>query len=208
MIGADHTGKVFGRLTVLSKAESVRYEKQTAARWFVKCQCGNEKIVSATKLVSGSTKSCGCLKRELAAKSHTTHDMRWHPFYRIWAKMRGRCLCKTDAAYLDYGGRGITICEKWSDFSLFVSDMGERPKGFTLERLDNDKGYSPDNCKWASRKEQARNRRSSRILEINGIEKCLAEWCEFYNLQYGTVLARINKGWSVSKAFELPAIQT
>lgn len=121
-----------------------------------------------------------------------------------WQDMIKRCTNKNRAFYERYGGRGIYVCNEWLDFKNFLRDMGQCPEGYTLERINNDGPYSKENCKWATKKEQARNRCSNRIIEANGERKTLAEWCEIANLPYARVKARIDKlGWSAESALEL-----
>jgi len=129
------------------------------------------------------------------------HGLYRTPSYRSWQKMRARCLNTNHKHYSNYGGRGITICERWNDFRNFFADMGERPEGMTLERIDNSKGYSPENCRWATRKEQQNNMRRNRILQLNGKSMNLTQWAEYLGIKRKTLEKRLNIfGWSVERA--------
>ena len=135
------------------------------------------------------------------------HGRSYTPEYRAWQLMRLRCTDPKHAAYPRYGGRGITICERWLNSpTKFLADMGPRPsKRHEIDRIDNDKGYSPENCRWATRKQNDRNRRSNRILEFRGERRCLVEWCELLGLRTDTVGKRLAAGWSVERALSIPA---
>jgi len=113
------------------------------------------------------------------------------PTYQAWAAMRHRCLRPSNPRFADYGGRGITVCERWSSFAAFLSDMGERPNGMQIDRIDNDGNYEPSNCRWATAKEQTRNRRNNRLLTIDGATKCLAQWSELSGVGYAVIRARL-----------------
>ena len=135
------------------------------------------------------------------------HNRRGHrtPEYGSWAKMRERCLNPSCAAYPSYGGRGITICPEWSSFAIFLTDMGQRPsKMHSIERKDNNLGYSPGNCIWATKEQQANNRRSSRRITFSGETHTLAEWGKKLNVRPLTLASRLDKGWTVEKAFTQP----
>ncbi len=128
-----------------------------------------------------------------------------HPLYMIWRSMLSRCLCKTHPSWKDYGGRGISVCERWQkNFHDFVADIGERPKGYTLERVDNDKGYSPDNCKWATRAEQAANKRNTTILTFNGETMTLTAWARKIGLKADTLKMRLLRGIPLERALTMP----
>jgi len=153
--------KKCGRWTVLG--ESGR-NKTGNALWVCRCDCGNVSIIRGADLRNGSTKSCGCLKSEVAKTNNTTHGMSNAIIYRIWAAMIQRCNNSNDKDYHNYGGRGITVCDEWLSFEGFFADMGQRSEGLTLERKNNELGYFKENCCWATPIEQSRNQR---IRSIN-----------------------------------------
>jgi hypothetical protein len=179
-------GKVFGRLTVIGRAES----ENGRARWTCSCTCGGTAVVQGKRLRCGYTKSCGCLQAEQQAGVHmhnVTHGQSDSPTWRTWESMRTRCNNPKVRAYPQYGGRGIQVCERWMSFENFLRDMGERPVGHTLDRKDNNGNYEPGNCRWATPKEQARNRRNNR--RFNG--KTVAELSEETGVNYVTLRKRL-----------------
>lgn len=156
----DLTGKVFGDLTVTGRADSDKYGR---TRWNCRCICGTSLIVSSNNLRTGNTKSCGCRKRRvLAAGANRSHGMTGTPAHRSWLKMIERCENPKYKRFGDYGGRGIKVAPRWLKFENFLADMGKRPRGKTLDRIDVNGNYEPRNCRWATPKEQRANRRDTR----------------------------------------------
>lgn len=201
-------GKPYGRLTVLERAPNNKYE-HTMLKCL--CSCGKVKYIPKAALTRGDTVSCGCYGREQRKKACTKHGhSKAHaltPTYYSWCCMKQRCLDENYTYYINHGGRGITICAEWlNDFKTFLKDMGERPTGHTLERRDNELGYSKENCYWATRKEQMNNTRSNQNYTFNGITKSIAGWAEHTGLKYYTIRSRLMiLGWSVERALTTPA---
>lgn len=196
----DLTGQRFGKLVVVGRDMSPSKTKQKRVRWACQCDCGNTTSVSSDNLKSGNTISCGCAK--FTAK--LIHGMTGTPTYSAWDAMIQRCTNPNSLKYSDYGGRGITVCDRWLVFSNFLEDMGVKPDGLELERMDNNNGYFPGNCKWATRVEQARNTRSNRLLTMGEETLCLAEWSDRTGINHNTIIERLKRGWSVEKALTTP----
>lgn len=197
----DYAGQKFGRLTAVRLIE--RDWKLNNHIWLFSCDCGKTVETRIKQATSGHTKSCGCLQKEVLVARNTVHGLsKLHPrAYRTWKDMRGRCLTATDSDYADYGGRGIKVCDAWNDFSVFIRDMGDRPIGCTLDRIDVDGDYEPSNCRWATNTEQARNRRSNHVIEYDGQRKTLAEWSKQFEVEPSKVRYRLAAGWPLDLAF-------
>jgi hypothetical protein len=160
----DLSGQVFSRLTVVRRAER---SSDAGALWLCRCQCGNQAVAASLKLRRGLARSCGCLRLEIMADQRTTHGKsRTDPrTYRSWKEMRQRCRNPRSDNFQWYGGRGIQVCQQWESFERFLADMGARPQGATLDRIDNDGNYEPGNCRWATQKEQTRKQSTTKLTE-------------------------------------------
>lgn len=196
----DLVGQRFGKLTVIGKDKSAQDTKQKRVWWTCQCDCGKMTSVSSDNLKSGNTASCGCLKYT----SCLVHGMTNTSTYKVWSAMIQRCNNSNDPSYRYYGGRGITVCDRWRVFSNFFEDMGEALDGLEIDRIDNSKGYYKENCRWVTRKENTRNTRGNRYLEFKGLIKCITEWSELTGINVGTIRDRLNKGWPVDKALTVP----
>lgn len=187
----DLSGRKFEKLKVIKRVEN---SKGGATRWLCECECGKEKIAYASDLKSGHTKSCGCHKIKCLLNSVNFHGKRHTRLYTTWSNMKQRCYNQNSERYKDYGGRGITVCEEWiHDFMSFYiwAIQNGYAENFTLDRKDNDKGYSPDNCRWATYKEQANNKRNNVLITYKGEIKTLSQWADELKMEYDTLYARI-----------------
>lgn len=193
-------GRRYGRWTVIAFDSYVR----NVMIWVCRCDCGNIRSVPNSNLQSGSSQSCGCLSRELSSKRLTRHGKSRSRVYRIWGGMVGRCTNPNDPAWKHYGGRGIEVCDRWLTFSNFIEDMGDPPDGLTIERIDNDKGYSPDNCHWATMLEQQNNRRNNVVLEVNGRQQTISQWAREKHLSRQLIQYRLAAGWAIDDAVNQP----
>jgi hypothetical protein len=192
----DFDGRVFGRLTVVKQVGTNKHHKRI---WLCRCECGAETQTLTGSLTSGRTVSCGCYNKERIAREKFSHGetsgAKPSAEYQTWSSMLGRCTNSNNRAYKYYGGRGIGVCEQWMSFDRFLSDMGRRPsQKHSLDRINVDLGYEPDNCRWATDAEQARNMRSNTKVQINGVTRCVSEWCELNGIASSTAYARINRG--------------
>ena len=204
----DLTGKTFGYLTVLNRAEN---NSRGDSRWLCRCKCGNEKIILGKSLRSGATVSCGCYHKEVVAKQRTTHGESKTRLFTIWQNMKRRCYNPNNKFYAYYGGRGISVCDEWlNDFTSFRdwAVSAGYDETLTIDRIDSDGNYEPSNCRWISRKAQVNNRRSNRFYEINGERKTIAEWCEIYNVPHERTRRRVvNDGWDILDALTTPPLK-
>lgn len=196
-------GLVVGRLTV---KEFVGYDKYKALLWLCQCECGNTSVVRGYALLGAITLSCGCLIGDATSARVIQHGLSHTPEYRSWNAMMRRCLNPASKNWVEYGSRGITVCERWQTFEMFLADIGQRPTPkHTLERVDNAKGYEPDNCVWATRKTQSRNRRSVPLVEHDGQKRCVAEWAEITGIHPETIRNRLHRnGWTAERALTTP----
>lgn len=184
----DLTDQRYGRLLVCRKAANVG--KSTA--WTCRCDCGSEVVVVTNNLRRGTAKSCGCLRRDRCVARSTKHGKAGSSLYMIWAEMVARCSRPTHKRWGDYGGRGIGVCDTWKrSFEAFSIDMGLRPPGHSIERIDNTRGYEPGNCAWVTRVAQANNKRNNRLITHDGRTQTLAMWARETGIPYHTLKSRL-----------------
>lgn len=204
----DLTGQRFGRLTAIQRhADRISPNGSARTMWLCRCDCGKEAIVNAGHLRCGKTRSCGCLIPESLSARRKTHGGSYTVEYRNWRGMLTRCYNRNNPAYPNYGGRGITVCDAWrQSFSQFLEDMGERPSsGASVDRMDNDGPYSPQNCRWSTHLQQANNRRSNRIISVFGQTRTVMEWSRVTGISRRSIVARIDRfGWSPERAVSQP----
>lgn len=185
----DLTNLIFGRLAVTSKKELIKGR----VYWICRCICGNTCTISATSLRSGRTRSCGCLSRK--------HGLSSNPAYKSYSAMISRCYKKTNNRYKNYGGRGITVCDRWKEsFSNFLEDIGERPYGTSLGRINNDDNYYKENCRWESYIEQANNKSNSAFLTAFGKTMTINKWAKECGIKRACLSWRLKSGWSLEEA--------
>jgi hypothetical protein len=204
----DRTGERFGRLVI---TRFIRVDKNWNYIWECKCDCGNIINVRYNNLLNGSTKSCGCLKREKTIERSTKHGLsggqgNYTRLYRIWLNMRRRCNNRRDQDYPYYGGRGIKVCKEWDNYAAF-HDWAMK-NGYadhlTLDRINNNGDYCPENCRWATRKEQARNTRQNHFITFNGKTMTIAEWAEYLGVSSTVLRTRLYRGWPIERALTRP----
>ena len=200
------TGQRFGKLYVVSQAQN----KNGNTYWNCICDCGNNIVVKGVNLKHGTTQSCNCINRAITSKRNRDNAdgiYRDSRLYRIYYGMRTRCYNKDDISYDKYGARGITICDEWlNDFLAFQSwaiNNGYKD-GLTIDRIDNNCGYYPENCRWATIKEQSNNRRSNVMLSYNNEIHSVAEWSDIVHINRETIYCRLRKGWTPEEALSIP----
>jgi len=199
--GVDLTGKLFNNLRVVGREKN----KHGQYEWRCICVCSREVFLSSSSLISGKSKSCGCLKSSLISEANKTHGMCHSSEYNIWLKMKDRCYKLDAKSYHNYGARGIEVCERWRhSFENFYEDMGPRPEGTSLDRIDNNGNYKPENCRWATCYEQSRNSRQNVFITHGGVTKVVRDWASYLGMNYGTLLHRIRRGWDVHDALTKP----
>lgn len=202
----DLSGQKFGRLTALEVAGKNQHNQ---TMWKCRCDCGNVLDVTGYYLTTGTVRSCGCLKSDLIAQRHTTHGKCNTPLYHIWSGMRDRCNNPNAEKFQYYGGRGIQVCDEWQDFAKF--DEWARSNGWcdglTLDRIDVDGNYCPENCRWVTWKCQQNNKRNSLRYEYNGESHTLSEWADIVQLPYSLLASRRERGWDVAKMLTTPRLR-
>jgi hypothetical protein len=198
----DITDQQFGLWTVIKYTGN--------QKWLCQCRCGIQRNVNGSDLRNGSSRSCGmgtCTQRSTANTTHGETRKGKSPEYQIWLGIKRRCTNPKATGFANYGGRGIKMCERWAkDFTAFLSDMGRRPPGTFIERIDNNGNYEPTNCKWATRLEQANNARSNRLLTLNGETKTATQWARLLNLPAEVIRHRLDKGWSFERILKTPVV--
>lgn len=197
-------GQRFGRLVALREDGSLGKDQAIACR----CDCGATHRTRAHSLIYGRVKSCGCFKRDRSSETNRVHGATETQEYRIWSGMKTRCFNTTRREYRFYGARGITVCDRWvngedgkTGFECFLADLGSRPsERHSLERDDNDGPYSPQNCRWATKPEQLRNRRGTVLISHNGLTKTAEEWSQDTGIAASEIRRRIKRGWAPARA--------
>ena len=198
----------FGKLTVIEFNAKITKNKRTRQYWLCKCECGNYKIIEQDHLISGHTRSCGCLKKEIIRNKIHKHGLTNTRLFRIWTNIKTRCYNKKLKCYKNYGGRGIAVCNEWlKDFKAFYNWAINNgySDDLTIDRINVNGHYEPNNCRWIDIKTQQRNRANNYFIKYNGEEHCITEWGRILGINYGTILYRIKKlKWSIQKAFTEP----
>lgn len=196
----DLSGMKFTMLTPIQFVGSVPGVRGSS--WLCKCDCGGEVVARRESLIRGYRKTCGCATNKLKASKH---GMTGTPTYAAWNLMIRRCHRPvTEQEARGWRDRGIKVCDRWHEFANFLADMGERPDGLSLDRIDNDGDYEPGNCRWATWKEQGRNKSTNRVIEFDGKAQCVSAWAEELEINEMTLWKRIDAGWPVAKAFTHP----
>lgn len=207
----DLTGQRFGRLTVIKRVENKTYPSgQKKVEWLCKCECGKETTVSSQCLLNGHTKSCGCTKGEFIRQKKATHKESNTKLYRIWQAMKRRCYNANTKDYKLYGSRGIAVCDEWfNSFEAFEkwAIVNGYDDTLTIDRIDVNGNYEPSNCRWATPKEQANNKRNNHLLTYNNKTQTLQQWADEMNIKRSTILTRLNRGWSIERALTKPIIK-
>ncbi len=200
-------GEVYGDLTVVGPPTPKESKAGKRENYYLcHCSCGESKVVRGASLKRGTTKSCGCLTRRLAKEKCTTHGMSKTKVYSVWLNMRRRCYEPSNNRYKSYGAKGIRVCDRWLDFNLFFLDVGDLPfEGATLDRISPLGDYEPSNVRWASQKQQQRNRANNRKFTYGGESLTSSEWAERLGVGPKTMATRLlGRGWSIERALHQP----
>lgn len=205
-VAIDLTGNVYGLLTVIERAKNFG----AGTGWLCACQCGETITRSGTALRWSGTLSCGCLRRKkLIDRNRAGMKVNSKGAnYQQWRTMVRRCHDEGHISYKDYGAKGVKVCERWRfSYENFAQDMGPRPKGLTIDRKDNSLGYTPENCRWATYKQQAENKSNVSLVDVNGVQMTYPDACKHYGISYGAFKNRTNTlGWSVDAALKTPLV--
>lgn len=201
-------GQIFGHLTLIREGERLQGRRHA---WF-RCICGDVSIFSLNQVARGDRKSCGCRRQIDNAAAHTKHGRasssgkrKAERTYKTWQSMNERCSTPTHQKWDDYGGRGIMVCDRWREsFANFLADMGEKPAGLSLDRIDNNGHYEPGNCRWATWHEQQNNRRSNRVIEFRGERLTITQISVLTGIPSGTIGSRVDRGWTIEDAATRP----
>lgn len=205
-------GQRFGRLTVIDEAGDSKHEKNCHVKWLCQCDCGKVVSVKSNSLRNGATLSCGCYHSDRVIETHTKHGMCAHRLYGIYRGMIQRCNNPNAPRYDRYGGRGITVCDEWqgkqgfTTFCNWALSNGYKEE-YTIDRIDNDKGYSPDNCRWADKETQENNKCTNHYVTYCGQKKTLSQWGRINGLKKSTIQGRIYRGWNEIDAITLPVVK-
>ena len=200
----DLTNKTFGKLTAIGP---VHKNKNNRIVWLCSCSCGNNCTAVSSDLIHGDTKSCGCSSsRSTIGVRSTTHELGGTPEHYAWSGMKSRCNNPNNPKYKSYNGRGISVCSRWATFENFLSDMGKKPSpSHSIDRINNDGPYSPENCRWASPRQQSNNTRKNVTITHNNETLTIAQWARKTGLRYATLRDRIYKNhWAIEKALTTP----
>lgn len=195
----DLSGKVYGRLTVLSR---IGRDRRGNARWLTSCSCGKKHEVSSNELRCGSTKSCGCLKAQNTIERNWRHGGSNSREYRIWSGAKNRCHNPSNKSFYQYGARGIVMCLRWREsFENFLEDMGSCPfPKSSIDRINTLGNYELKNCRWATPKQQSNNQRTNHLITWEGLTMNVSQWAEYLGMRYSTLSLRIQRGWSIERA--------
>ena len=187
------SGDKFGKLTAI---RFIEMRKNSTQYWLFRCECGNEKIIRVSSVRNKSVKSCGCLIKNCGVR----HGMYKTKTYSSWANMKSRCFGKNNQRYKNYGERGIKVCEEWLVFENFLNDMGERPKGKSIDRIDNNRNYCKENCCWSDIFTQMNNTSRNHFITYKNKTQTIAQWARELNINYYKLLHRVHSGWNIERA--------
>lgn len=193
-------GQVVGSLTFVRETEA----RNKMRRAIFRCRCSIEFEAFISLVKNEHTRSCGCFKRLMAKNLKRSHGYAGTPVYLVWWSMLRRCENPACKSFSDYGARGITVCDRWHTLGNFIEDMGEPPRGLTLDRIDNSKGYYKENCRWATAEEQNNNTRSNKIIEWRNQRLSVSQWSREIGIPRSTIHSRMHRGWSIADALSRP----